>query len=58
MLDYEYMFEYSDDDGDEYSSELYTSLADCRSDMKCLTLMGNTITRTFKYVKGDYVGSF
>ena len=57
-MDYEYMFEYRDSDGDEYSSEMYTSLADCRGEMKRLMITGCDIIRTFRYISGEYMGSF
>ena len=57
-MDYEYDFEYTDSDGDKYSSEPYTSLADCRGEIRSLQLTGYIITRTFRYLNGDYKGTF
>jgi len=59
----EYIFEYTDQEGDEYSSEIYTSLADCRGEIRSLQLTEYIITRTFVYTKLDdltsvYAGGF
>jgi len=57
-MEYTYEFEYTDSDGDEYSSDQYTSLADCRGEIRSLKLTGYVITRTFKYLDDNYKGTF
>lgn len=57
-MDYNYTFEYRDDEGDEYSSDEYKSLADCRGEIRSLQLTGFVITRTFRYIGENYKGTF
>tara|TARA_R110000744_G_scaffold134922_1_gene244204 strand:- start:6837 stop:7067 length:231 start_codon:yes stop_codon:yes gene_type:complete len=54
----EYEFFYENENGDKFSSDIYSSKADCLSEMRTLEITGYIITRTFKYVDNVYKGRF
>ena len=56
-----YEFNYKDNEGDEFSSEEFTSLSDAKAEIKRLRKLYDgdfAVTESWIYRNGIYVGSF